>query len=75
MIEIIMDAEITGAGHNSLSGESGAEKMAVKTVNIERHSERFAGADEVDFRVAGKKLVEGGGVVGEGGMGRAREAF
>lgn len=34
VVEVIVDAEVAGAGHNSLAGKGGAEEVAIKTIDI-----------------------------------------
>lgn len=62
-VEVVVDAEVAGAGHDVFFAEGGAEEMRIHAFDVEGHGGVRLGADEVDSIFALEKIIEFGGII------------
>ena len=58
VVEVVVDAEVAGAGHDACVGEGGAEEVGVEAFDVEGHGGVGLAVNQVDFGVVLQEVEE-----------------
>lgn len=61
-VEVVVNTEVAGAGHDVLFAEGRAEKVRIHAIDVEGHGGVGLSIDKVDFGFIMEEIVELGGV-------------